>query len=126
LIKDNHVLAAGGVTPAIAAVRATAPGLALEVECDTVAQVGQALEAGCDLILLDNMAVADLRASVALAAAHARRHGGGTRRVRLEASGGLTLANAAEVAATGVDYVAVGGLTHSSPALDLGLDLRGA
>jgi nicotinate-nucleotide pyrophosphorylase (carboxylating) len=116
LIKDNHVVAAGGILAAIDAVRAAAPGLALEVECDTLEQVGQALDAGCDLILLDNMDLADLRAAVSLT----RSHPG----VRLEASGGLTLANARDVAATGVDYVAVGGLTHSSPALDLGLDLR--
>jgi nicotinate-nucleotide pyrophosphorylase (carboxylating) len=116
LIKDNHVVAAGGILPAIAAVRAAAPAIPMEVECDTVVQVRAALDAGCDLILLDNMDLADLRASVALA----RTHPG----VRLEASGGLTLANARDVASTGVDYVAVGGLTHSSPALDLGLDLR--
>jgi nicotinate-nucleotide pyrophosphorylase (carboxylating) len=116
LIKDNHVVAAGGIRQAIAAVRAAAPDIPMEVECDTLGQVGQALDVGCDLILLDNMDVADLRAAVSLA----RSHPG----VRLEASGGLTLANARDVAATGVDYVAVGGLTHSSPALDLGLDLR--
>jgi nicotinate-nucleotide pyrophosphorylase (carboxylating) len=118
LIKDNHVLAAGGIGPAIAAVRAVAPTIPLEVECDTLEQVGEALRAGCDLILLDNMDLTELRAAVSLARADPG--------VRLEASGGLTLANAAEVAATGVDYVAVGALTHSSPALDLGLDLRAA
>ncbi|MCL2395153.1 MAG: carboxylating nicotinate-nucleotide diphosphorylase [Acidimicrobiaceae bacterium] len=118
LIKDNHVIAAGGIIPAIDAVRAAAPSLPLEVECDTLDQVRAALDAGCDLILLDNMDLPDLRAAVALA----RRVPG----VRLEASGGLTLANAREVASTGVDFVAVGGLTHSSPALDLGLDLREA
>lgn len=116
LIKDNHVIGAGGIVPAIQAVRAAAGSLPLEVECDTLDQVRAALDAGCDLILLDNMGVADLRAAVAMA----RQRPG----VRLEASGGLTLANAQEVAETGVDYVAVGGLTHSSPALDLGLDLR--
>jgi nicotinate-nucleotide pyrophosphorylase (carboxylating) len=116
LIKDNHVIAAGGIVPAIEAVRAVAPSLPLEVECDTLDQVRAALDAGCDLILLDNMDPPDLRAAVAMA----RRVPG----VRLEASGGLTLANAREVASTGVDFVAVGGLTHSSPALDLGLDLR--
>ena len=116
LIKDNHVIAAGGIVPAIEAVRAAAPTLPLEVECDTLDQVRAALDAGCDLILLDNMDLPDLRAAVALA----RRVPG----VRLEASGGLTLENAREVASTGVDYVAVGGLTHSSPALDLGLDLH--
>jgi len=115
LIKDNHVAAAGGIAAAIAAVRAVASGLPLEVECDTLTQVRDALEAGAELILLDNMGLADLRAAVALA----RRYPP----ARLEASGGLRLAEARAVAQTGVDFVAVGALTHSSPALDLGLDL---
>jgi nicotinate-nucleotide pyrophosphorylase (carboxylating) len=115
LIKDNHVVAAGGIAAAIRAVRAAAPGLPLEVECDRLAQVGEALAEGASLILLDNMGLAGLRAAVALA----RRHPG----VRLEASGGLRLAAARAVAGTGVDFLAVGALTHSSPALDLGLDL---
>ena len=118
LIKDNHVVAAGGILPAIEAVRRAAPDIPLEVECDTLEQVGEALDAGCDLILLDNMELSDLCAAVAMARAHPG--------VRLEASGGLTLATARAVAETGVDYVAVGALTHSSPALDLGLDLRPA
>nr|WP_050997473.1 MULTISPECIES: carboxylating nicotinate-nucleotide diphosphorylase [Frankia] len=114
LIKDNHVVAAGGVAAAFAAVRDRFPGLPVEVECDTVDQVAEAVAAGADLILCDNMTPRDLRASVALA-----RPAG----VRLEASGGLSLRVAADVAATGVDYLAVGALTHSAPALDLGLDL---
>jgi nicotinate-nucleotide pyrophosphorylase (carboxylating) len=115
LIKDNHVAAAGGITPAIEAVRAAAPGLPLEVECDSVAQAEEALAAGADLILLDNMGLAALRACVALA----RGYPG----ARLEASGGLRLESARAVAETGVGFVAVGALTHSSPALDLGLDM---
>jgi nicotinate-nucleotide pyrophosphorylase (carboxylating) len=115
LIKDNHVVAAGSITKAIELVRAAAPGLPLEVECDTLAQVQEALDAGAGLILLDNMTVPELRSAVALAS----RYPG----VKLEASGGLTLADAPEVAATGVDYVSVGALTHSAPALDLGLDM---
>jgi nicotinate-nucleotide pyrophosphorylase (carboxylating) len=123
LIKDNHVAAAGGIGPAVAAVReaiaaraaAGAGMLDAEVECDTLDQVKTALAAGCDLILLDNMGLGDLRAAADLA-----RDWPG---VLLEASGGLTLAAARDVALTGVDYLAVGGLTHSSPALDLGLDL---
>jgi nicotinate-nucleotide pyrophosphorylase (carboxylating) len=115
LIKDNHVLAAGGIPAAIAAVRAAAPGLPLEVECDRLDQVREALEAGVGLILLDNMSLADLRAAVAMA----RRHPP----ARLEASGGLRLETARAVADTGVDYVSVGALTHSSPALDLALDV---
>jgi nicotinate-nucleotide pyrophosphorylase (carboxylating) len=117
LIKDNHVAAAGGIAAAIRAVRAAAPGLPLEAECDTLAQVEAALAEGVPLILLDNMGLADLRAAVALA----RRHDG----VLVEASGGLRLGNARAVAETGVDFLAVGALTHSAPALDLGLDLRG-
>jgi nicotinate-nucleotide pyrophosphorylase (carboxylating) len=117
LIKDNHVAAAGGVAAAIAAVRAAAPAVALEVECDTLAQVREALDAGAVLILLDNMGQAGLRAAAALASGYP-----GT---RLEASGGLRLEEARAVAETGVDFVSVGALTHSSPALDLGLDLLG-
>ncbi len=115
LIKDNHVMAAGGITAAIAAVRATAPGLPLEVECDTLTQVREALDAGAVLILLDNMGLAELRAAAAIASRYPK--------ARLEASGGLRLEAARAVAETGVDYVAVGALTHSSNALDLGLDV---
>ena len=115
LIKDNHVMAAGGITAAIAAVRAAAPGLPLEVECDTLTQLRDALDAGAGLILLDNMGLADLRAAVAIASRYPS--------ARLEASGGLRLEGARAVAETGVDYVAVGALTHSSGALDLGLDV---
>jgi nicotinate-nucleotide pyrophosphorylase (carboxylating) len=117
LVKDNHVAAAGGIAAAIRAVRATAPDLPLEVECDSLAQVREALDAGAGLILLDNMGLADLRAAVDLARPYPA--------VKLEASGGLRLDKARAVAETGVDYVAVGALTHSSPALDLGLDLLG-
>jgi nicotinate-nucleotide pyrophosphorylase (carboxylating) len=115
LIKDNHVAAAGGIAEAIAAVRAAAPGLPLEVECDTLEQVREALASGAGLILLDNMSLTGLRAAVALGARYPS--------VGLEASGGLRLDTARAVAGTGVDYVAVGALTHSSPALDLGLDV---
>jgi len=115
LIKDNHVAAAGGVAAAIAAVRAAAPGLPLEVECDSLAQVQEALDAGAGLILLDNMGLADMRAAAAMAGRYPS--------VRLEASGGLRLEQARAVADTGVHFVAVGALTHSSPALDLGLDI---
>jgi nicotinate-nucleotide pyrophosphorylase (carboxylating) len=115
LIKDNHVVAAGGVAKAIEAVRAAAPGLPMEVECDNLAQVEEALAAGAELILLDNMGLADLRAAAAVAARYPS--------VRLEASGGLRLDTARAVADTGVDFISVGALTHSSPALDLGLDV---
>jgi nicotinate-nucleotide pyrophosphorylase (carboxylating) len=126
LIKDNHVAAAGGMAAAVTAVRSAAAarsgsagpaagaGLVVEVECDSVGQVREALDAGAHFLLLDNMSVGSLREAVAVA----RDYYG----VRLEASGGLRLENAREVAETGVDYLAVGALTHSSRALDLGLD----
>ena len=116
LIKDNHVAAAGGMTAAVEAVRTAAPGIPLEVECDTLDQVREALAVGVELVLLDNFGLAETVAAVELAR--------GTR-LRLEASGGLDLSRAREVAATGVDYLAVGALTHSAPVLDLGFDLRG-
>lgn len=116
LVKDNHVAAAGGIRPAVEAIRAHVPGIPLEVECDTLEQVREALAAGVQLVLLDNFGLADTAAAVELAA------GSGC---RLEASGGLSLDRAREVAATGVDYLAVGALTHSAPVLDLGFDLRG-
>jgi nicotinate-nucleotide pyrophosphorylase (carboxylating) len=115
LVKDNHVAAAGGVTAALRAVRRAHPELPVEVECDTVGQVREAIDAGARLLLLDNMPVPQLREAVRLARA---AHG-----VALEASGGLTLDRAREVAETGVDYLAVGALTHSAPALDIGFDL---
>jgi nicotinate-nucleotide pyrophosphorylase (carboxylating) len=115
LVKDNHVAAAGGIRAAVEAVRRHAPAVPLEVECDTLAQVAEAIAAGVGLVLLDNFSLADTRAAAALARAAG---------VRLEASGGLDLARAREVAATGVDYLAVGALTHSAPVLDLGFDLR--
>ena len=116
LIKDNHVAGAGSVTAAFDAVGKMAPDLPVEVECDTLAQVDEAVTAGADLILLDNFSVADMAEAV-------RRTAG---LARLEASGGLSLEDAAAVAATGVDYLAVGALTHSAPALDIGLDVRDA
>jgi nicotinate-nucleotide pyrophosphorylase (carboxylating) len=115
LVKDNHVAAAGGLTAAVDAVRRAAPDVPLEVECDTLDQVEEALAAGVQLVLLDNFDLADTKAAVELA------RGTG---LRLEASGGLSLDRAREVAATGVDYLAVGALTHSAPVLDLGFDLR--
>jgi nicotinate-nucleotide pyrophosphorylase (carboxylating) len=115
LIKDNHIAAAGGVSAAYQAVRAAAGDVTIEVECDTVAQVVEALAAGATLILLDNMSLADMRSSVRAAAAYPL--------AKLEASGGLRLENARAVAETGVHYLSVGALTHSSPALDLALDM---
>jgi nicotinate-nucleotide pyrophosphorylase (carboxylating) len=117
LIKDNHVAAAGSVRAAFEAVRAANPAISCEIECDTLEQVGQALDAGADLILLDNMSLDQLRQAVELARPY---------QAKLEASGGLTSADAAEVAATGVHYIAVGELTHSAAVFDCGFDLRSA
>jgi nicotinate-nucleotide pyrophosphorylase (carboxylating) len=117
LIKDNHVAAAGSVTAAYEAARAAAPDLPCEVEVDDLAGLDEALACKAELVLLDNFSVA----GCAEAVRRVRAIGGDT---KLEASGGLTLDVARAYAETGVDYLAVGGLTHSAPALDLGLDLR--
>lgn len=117
LIKDNHVVAAGSVAAALRAAREHAPSLACEVEVDTLEQLDEALAAGADEVLLDNFAPAQCADAV-------RRRDAVAPSTRLEASGGLRLDAAHAYAETGVDYLAVGALTHSSPALDLGMDLR--
>lgn len=114
LIKDNHITAAGSLTAAFHAVRGQFPDLPVEVECDTLDQVAEAVDVGAELILLDNMEPDTVAAAVALT-----RPAG----VRTEASGGIILNNATDYGATGVDYIAVGALTHSSRVLDLGFDL---
>jgi nicotinate-nucleotide pyrophosphorylase (carboxylating) len=114
MVKDNHVVAAGGVVPAYLAVRAARPDLRVEVEVTDLDQLRELLEAGCEEILLDNMSTASMAEAVRLTAG----------RARLEASGGLTLERAREVAATGVDFISVGALTHSVRVFDLGLDFR--
>jgi nicotinate-nucleotide pyrophosphorylase (carboxylating) len=116
LIKDNHVLAAGSITAALTAARARAPELSCEVEVDSLDQLDEALSLRAELVLLDNFTPAQCAEAVR----RSRAAGGIT---RLEASGGLTLDVARAYAETGVDYVAVGALTHSAPALDLGMDL---
>ena len=112
LVKDNHLRAAGSVLVAVARVRATTD-LPIEVECDTLAQVSEALAVAADAILLDNMTSDELLASVALAKG----------RARLEASGGITLENVRAVAETGVDEISIGALTHSARSLDVSLEL---
>ncbi|MEV3925417.1 carboxylating nicotinate-nucleotide diphosphorylase [Actinomadura coerulea] len=112
LIKDNHIAAAGGVTKAYEAIRAVYPSLHVQVECDTLAQVEEALAVGATSILLDNMTDAEMTEAVRLVSG----------RAELEASGGLTLERARDVAVTGVDYLAVGALTHSAHVFDIGLD----
>lgn len=121
LVKDNHVVAAGGVAEAFARVKQASPSIPVEVEVDTLEQLESALAAGADLVLLDNMSPATMRDAVALVARHREATGRGA---ILEASGGLSLAVAREVAETGVDYLSVGGLTHSVSVLDIGLDLE--
>jgi nicotinate-nucleotide pyrophosphorylase (carboxylating) len=114
LIKENHAALAGGVGAAVRAALAQAPGLPLSVECETIAELDEALAAGAPWILLDNMSVAELRAAVDRVAG----------RAELEASGGVTLETVREIASTGVQFVSVGALTHSPPALDLSLLLE--
>jgi nicotinate-nucleotide pyrophosphorylase (carboxylating) len=114
LIKDNHVLAAGGVIEAFKLVKQKFPDLPLEVEVDSLQQLREVVEAGADLVLLDNMSIEECRAAVEIVSG----------RAKLEASGGLILSNAHAYAKTGVDYLAIGALTHSAPVLDIGLDLR--
>ncbi|WP_020387955.1 carboxylating nicotinate-nucleotide diphosphorylase [Kribbella catacumbae] len=116
LIKDNHVIAAGGVAEAFRLVRKAYPDLSVEVEVDSVEDALIAVESGAELILLDNMPVPQLIEAVEKVAG----------RARLEASGGLTLDVAREVAETGVDFLAVGALTHSAPVLDIAMDLQAA
>jgi nicotinate-nucleotide pyrophosphorylase (carboxylating) len=114
LVKDNHVVAAGGVAEAFALVRAKFPDVPVEVEVDSLEQFDEVLEAGADLVLIDNFTTAEMVEAV-------RRNAG---RAKIEASGGLSLSVARAVADTGVDYLAVGALTHSAPVLDIGADLR--
>ncbi len=115
LIKDNHIAVAGGVGAALRAVRRRAGHLVkVEIEVDTLAQLDEALAGGADVILLDNMGLDDLREAVRITAG----------RALLEASGSVTLENVNAVAETGVDLISVGRLTHSAPALDIGLDIR--
>ncbi|MFJ3882020.1 carboxylating nicotinate-nucleotide diphosphorylase [Streptomyces sp. NPDC090077] len=116
LVKDNHVVAAGGVAQAFKAVREAFPDVPVEVEVDTMHQVREVVDAGADLILLDNFTVPETEEAVTIVAG----------RAVLESSGRLTLETARAYAETGVDFLAVGALTHSSPILDIGLDLREA
>jgi nicotinate-nucleotide pyrophosphorylase (carboxylating) len=113
LIKDNHIRLAGGVTAAVAGVRAYRPDLPIEVEAERLDQVDEALAAGAGTILVDNMSTADIRAAVA------RARG----RAKIEISGGVTLERIPELAATGADFVSVGALTHSAPAIDISFEI---
>jgi nicotinate-nucleotide pyrophosphorylase (carboxylating) len=107
---------AGGVMGAVAKMRAAGHALAVEVEAQTLAQVSEALDAGADVVLLDNLTIAEIRAAVARCKGKART----------EISGGVTLARMEELAATGADYVSIGALTHSAPAADLSFEIEPA
>jgi nicotinate-nucleotide pyrophosphorylase (carboxylating) len=117
LIKENHAALAGGVGEAVRRAREARPDLSVEVECRDLDEVRQGVETGADRLLLDNMSPAELQEAVAAA----RDGGGGP---ELEASGGVTLDNVMEIAASGVDFVSIGALTHSAPALDLSMTLE--
>jgi nicotinate-nucleotide pyrophosphorylase (carboxylating) len=114
LIKDNHIIASGGITAAFKALKEKFPGKPIEIEVDSLEQLTQAIAAGAQLVLLDNMNPELCKQAVALVAG----------KCKLEASGGITLENAKAFADTGVDYLAIGALTHSAPALDIALDFR--
>lgn len=115
LVKDNHIRAAGGIRKAVKlAKKAARRGMKVEVEAETLEQVKEALEAGADIIMLDNMSPADMKRAVKLAKGKAK----------LEASGNVTLKNVREIAETGVDYISVGALTHSAPAADISMRFK--
>jgi nicotinate-nucleotide pyrophosphorylase (carboxylating) len=116
LIKENHILAAGSIGAAVAAARRDAAGIPVEVEVETLAELRAALEAGPDIVMLDEFSLEDMRSAVALN----RVHGGGA---RLEASGGVSLETVRAIAATGIDYISVGGLTKHVQAVDLSMRL---
>jgi nicotinate-nucleotide pyrophosphorylase (carboxylating) len=114
LIKDNHVRLAGGVREAVERCRRARPDLRLEIEAQSLAEVDEALEAGADVILVDNMRTPDIREAVVRAAG----------RSKIEVSGGVTLDRLPELAATGADYVSAGALTHSAPAVDISFEIE--
>jgi nicotinate-nucleotide pyrophosphorylase (carboxylating) len=113
LIKDNHIAVAGGIAKAIRAARAHEPGVKLEIEVASLAELAEAMTERPDIVMLDNMNVQEMREAVVYVAG----------RAKLEASGNVTLNTVAAIAETGVDYISSGWITHSAPALDLGLDV---
>ena len=116
MIKDNHIRLGGGIATAVARVRTVRPAPIVEVEVETLEQVDEALEAGADILLLDNMTIEHIREAV-------RRSRG---RARTEISGGITLERIPELAATGADFVSIGALTHSAPAVDISFEIEPA
>jgi nicotinate-nucleotide pyrophosphorylase (carboxylating) len=113
LIKDNHIQVAGGVHAAVSKARATRPGIAIEIEAQSLEQVRESLEAGADIVLVDNLSTPEIREAVGLARG----------RAKIEISGGVTLDRIPELAETGADFVSVGGLTHSAPATDISFEI---
>ncbi len=126
LIKDNHIAVAGSVSAAVMAAKTHAPaGMKIEVECDTLAQLDEALAVGCDIVLLDNMTNDQLREGVARVVAHNAKdlaENSDFSSVKTEASGSVSLETVRAIAETGVDFISVGKLTHSAVAVDIGLD----
>jgi nicotinate-nucleotide pyrophosphorylase (carboxylating) len=114
LIKENHIHLAGGIARAVELCRAGRPGARIEIEAETLAEVDEALAAGAEMILVDNMSTADIREAVARAKG----------RAKIEISGGVTLERIPELAATGADYVSAGALTHSAPAIDISFEIE--
>jgi nicotinate-nucleotide pyrophosphorylase (carboxylating) len=114
LIKDNHIMAAGSISDAFNAIKKMYSDKSIEIEVDSIDQLKEAIRLKPDLILLDNMSTDQCSEAVSIT----------NGLVKLEASGGIAITNAKAYAATGVDYLAIGSLTHSAPALDIGLDFR--
>jgi nicotinate-nucleotide pyrophosphorylase (carboxylating) len=114
LIKDNHVRLAGGVAAAVALVRTERPGAPVEIEAQSLAQVDEALAAGAEIVLVDNMTLDEIRESVRRARGHAK----------VEISGGVTLDRVCDLAETGADYASAGALTHSAPAADISFEIE--
>ena len=114
LIKDNHIMASGSISDAFNAIKKMYPDKSIEIEVDSIDQLKEAITLKPDLILLDNMSTDQCSEAVSIT----------NGLVKLEASGGIAITNAKAYAATGVDYLAIGSLTHSAPALDIGLDFR--
>ena len=118
LLKENHIIAAGSIARAIETARRTSPGIPVEVEVETLAEFDQALAAGADIILLDELSLADMRTAVARNRAHPSAAGA---KAKLEASGSVTLQTVREIALTGVDYISIGGITKHVQAVDLSM-----